>query len=283
MIDAMEPFTYFLSIMDFKNYIGLLFAIVIFLFLSGFVWLRTKSTHTLMSRLWRFSHGKAECTDIEIKKILDNRSALMQFRFTTGIPIRLHSQIQPLIQWANKNHEDIEDIAKCGIFFDLEKPDLKRKTKIEKAFTFLFLPTLCFALFILLTFSTATALTDKALVRIKDSGNWILINKETAKRIDLFYLITYAPIKKEDCDNIDKKGEERFSITTNDMNIICTTTKENNKKDIDFINQTVKEQRIFFPVFAIFFLIFTLITIKLILKFLKSLAMEDRLRKMTNE
>lgn len=277
----MESFTNFIGAMEFKNYTGIIYFLILFLFLFGLVWFRTKSAHTLMSRLWRISHGKSECTDIAIKEILDNRSALMQFRFTTGIPIRLQSQIQPLIQWANKNREDIDDISRCGIFFDLEKPGLKNKTNIEKALIFLFLPILCFLLFIMLTFSTATALTDKALVKIKESGNWILINKETARKIEYFYLITYDPIKKDDCDNFSEKEKENTSLTQNDIELICKTIKENNKKDIDFIARTVNDQKTFFPIFSLFFLVPTVITAKLILKFLRSLTMEDRLRKLT--
>lgn len=277
----MESFTNFISTIEFKNYTGIFYSLMLFLFLFGLVWLRTKSTHTLMSRLWRISHGKSECTDTEIKGILDNRSALMQFRFTTGIPIRLQSQIQPLIQWANKNREDIDDISRCGIFFDLEKPGLKKKTNIEKALIFLSLPLLCFFLFIMSTFSAATALTDKALVKIKESGNWILINKETAKRVEYFYLIIYDPIKKDDCDNLTDMEKGNISLTQNDIELICKTIKENNEKDIDFINRTVKDQRMFFPIFSLFFLIPTMITAKLILKFLRSLTMEDRLRKLT--
>ncbi|SFY33459.1 hypothetical protein SAMN03097694_0300 [Janthinobacterium lividum] len=274
----MESFTNFIGTIELKNYAGIFYFLIIFLFLFGLVWLRTKSTHTLMSRLWRISHGKSECTDTEIKKILDNRSALMQFRFTTGIPIRLQSQIQPLIQWANKNREDIDDISRCGIFFDLEKPGLKERTIIEKALTILFLPALCFSLFIMLTFSTATALTDKALIKIKESENWILINNETAKRVEYFYLVTHDVVKKNDCENFDDK--KNISLTKNDVKLICKVIKEKNEEDIDFIAQTVKEQKIFFPVFSIFFLIPTVLTAMLILKFLRSLTMEGRLRKL---
>lgn len=278
----MESFTNFISTIELKNYAGIFYAILLFLFLFGLVWLRTRSTHTLMSRLWKISHGKSECADIEIKEILDGRSALMQFRFTTGIRIRLHSQIKPLIQWANKNHEDIDDIARCGTFFNLEKPDLERKTGIEKALLFIIPPILSFSLFIMFIFSTATALTDQALVNMKESGNWILINKDIARRIDYFYLVNYKAIKKSDCENITEEEKVRISLGEKDMKIICKLLKEQNKIDIDFLNQTVKEQKIFFPIFAFIFLIFTVITAKFILNFFRSLAMESRLKKIAN-
>lgn len=251
------------------------FTFLLIIFIFFLIWKRTKSTHSIMSRIWIIFNGKNKTDDTEINNILDTRSALMQFRFTTGIPIRLRTQIKPLILWADKNGEDLDDIARCGYLFDLEKPGLKEIKKSKKILGSLILSLILSIVIYSMMFSVILASTDKALVKITLSENWILLGDDTAKKITIFNLESYSILNKEKC--LDEKIERQSTKLTNgDIELLCESIlKKNNSATI---KNTVNLQRIIFIPFSIFLLIFSIVIYNMLLNIANSVAMNKRLK-----
>ena len=66
-------------------------------------------------------NGNKECKVDYIKNFLEVQSAVLQFRFMTGLrKARTAPQIENLITWTVANNEDMADVAACRRYFDLE-------------------------------------------------------------------------------------------------------------------------------------------------------------------
>lgn len=254
-----------------------LLTILLIAFISILVWKRTKSTHSIMSRLWRIFNGKNSSNDSEINEILDTRTALMQFRFTTGIPIRLRTQIKSLILWGKQNEEDLDDIARCGHFFDLEKPELRKIPKstrmVSGFFTLLFL---CICAYVTI-FSIFMASTDRALLKIIASDNLVLLGKDSAKRISFFSTDTFANLSKKNCSTSTDKLEKSTKLTKNDIILICNSI--NNETELELIENSVKLQKIAFTPVSLFLCLLIASLYRLLSNMASSKKMEDRLKK----
>lgn len=254
-----------------------LLTILLIAFISILVWKRTKSTHSIMSRLWRIFNGKNSSNDSEINEILDTRTALMQFRFTTGIPIRLRTQIKSLILWGKQNEEDLDDIARCGYFFDLEKPELRKIPKSTRIVSgFFTLLILCICTYVTI-FSIFMASTDRALLKIIASDNLVLLGKDSAKRISFFSTDSFANLSKKNCSISTDKLEKSTKLTKNDIILICNSI--NNETELEIIENSVKLQKIVFTPVSLFLCLLIASLYRLLSNMASSKKMEDRLKK----
>ncbi|WP_402719706.1 DUF6216 family protein [Janthinobacterium rivuli] len=241
------------------------------------VYIRTKSTHSIMSRFWRIFNGNVVYDDVEINKILDSRSALMQFRFTTGIPIRLRKQIGPLIRWTNKNSEDLGDVGKCGHLFDLEIPKLRKLDKKMMAIYIFILPLAFSAFFFTLIPTTYFSVTKRALLKITASENWILLGNDSARRIIFFSSESYTTLDKESCISPDEKTEHSTKLEKKDIELICNSINKGN--DEKFIKDSLYTQRIFFAPLSILLLCAITLCCKWAFNFSNWNSMRSRLKK----
>ena len=251
------------------------FTFLFIILLYFLIWKRTKSTHSIMSRIWVIFNGKNKTNDIEINQILDSRSALMQFRFTTGIPIRLRTQINPLISWGYKNCEDLDDIARCGVLFDLEKPGLKKIKKNRKVIWSLTLLSLLSVVIYLMMYSILIATTNKAIVKIKFSDNLVLLGDDSANKITIFDLKSYSSLNKERC--LNKEIERQSTELTNDeIGLLCESILKRNNSNL--IKNNVNLQRIIFIPFSLLLAFFSIIIYNILSNIANSISMEKRLK-----
>ncbi|MGX9785662.1 DUF6216 family protein [Janthinobacterium lividum] len=274
----MKDFHDFLNIEQiFKIQTLPLLTILLIAFISILVWKRTKSTHPIMSRLWRIFNGKNSSSDSEINEILDTRTALMQFRFTTGIPIRLRTQIKSLILWGKQNEEDLDDIARCGHFFDLEKPELRKIPKSTRIVSgFFTLLILCICTYVTI-FSIFMASTDRALLKIIASDNLVLLGKDSAKKISFFNTDSFFSLSKKNCSTSIDELEKLTKLTKNDIILICKSI--NNETELEIIENSVTLQKIVFTPVSLFLCLLIASLYRLLSNMASSKKMEDRLKK----
>ena len=201
----------------------------------------------------------------------------MQFRFTTGIPIRLRTQIEPLILWGHKNEEDLDDIARCGYLFDLEKPglrDIKESNKIRWSIILLvFLSITVYATM----FSILMATTNKALLKIIASENWVLLGDDTAKRISLFNLDSYATLDKENCSAGKLEKYTMTKLQKEDVILLCDSII--NKTGSKIIKSSVELQRFVFIPVSLFLFSIAIMLYGFLLNIANSKSMAERLKK----
>lgn len=249
---------------------GSILAIVIAFVFALYIWRRTRSTYSVMVRLWQLFHGKKECKEGPVRDFLDQQSALMQFRFTTGVPARTLKQTQALIEWAEKNNEDMGDVAACGGYFDLERIQLKEEDKLAKRWTLIFL-FVAAAMFGVVSVGSLIGTTyDKAILQMKQSRVYFTFSLEYARPIG-----SDKGLSREQCTSGETAISSEFSPA--DASIICKLFKD--KSLAPYVIKTVRDQRVAFAFIAVSFAWYFWGVFSLFLQGAKSREMFKRLQK----
>lgn len=211
------------------------FAIVVIGIVGFMVWKRTRSTHSLMARLWLLFHGKKECKDPIVREFFDEQAALMEFRFTTGVQVRTRRQAHEVIKWTRAHNEDIGDVAGCGSYFDLERTTLKEEDELPSKLMLIGRAGLAIAIALIVALFTLGVFSDSAGLRMKKSGTFFSLSTEYAKP-----LWSGSGLSKVQCMNDQVLPNNGF--TNEDAKTLCEILKN---KSIDlYLEKTVKQQRI---------------------------------------
>jgi hypothetical protein len=250
------------------SWILAVFGIVSIGFVGLLVWKRTRSTHSLMVRLWRLFHGKKECKDAVVSKFLDEQAALMEFRFITGVPVRTHKQVHAIIEWTNKNNEDIGDVAACGSYFDIENAELKKEDELPKKLHLFGRLMVAFVLFLAVVFSALTIVLDSAALQIKKSGTFFLLSSEYAKP-----LWSGQRLFKTQC--LDSKVPLESPFGVEDTQLICDIFKDEGLSA--YLKKTVTEQRVAATIGMLFFFAFCWDALRVFLMGVRAREMFKRL------
>jgi hypothetical protein len=231
------------NVTSLASWLGITTAGMLICGVGFYIWRRTRSTHSLMFRLWQLFYGKKECEDASVRSFHAEQSALMQFRFTTGICARTLKHVHLLIGWSKKNEEDIGDIAACGEYFDIEKIELNKKAlplRWQNGFK-------AFLVLILLSVSLISAFcvsVDGAIIQIKASHKWLLLSTDLAKPI----IGSGTGLTPEQCRN---NPLSNTGFDTADATLICGFYQDKNLGE--FLKKTVHSQRIIFLLLALSF------------------------------
>lgn len=232
--------------MEIQSAVDLLSKVAMALIVIGtvgfLVWKRTRSTHSLMARLWRLFYGNKECRDPTIQKFLDEQAALMEFCFTTGVRVRTQKQAHAVIAWARQHEESIVDIAACGPYFDFDRMTLKEnKLPGKQSLISLIILTCILALGGILFGIGITS--DKALLQMKESGVRFTLSVDYAKP-----LLSRQGLSKAQCQH--EKAPQTGSFSREDARIICQIFQATELTS--YLRKTVKDQRIAFGLAFLF-------------------------------
>lgn len=218
-------------------------SVVAMAMLAFYVWNRTQSSYSLLDRLWQLLHGNKDCKDREISDFLDEQFALMQFRFTTGIPARTRKHATAVIDWARKHNEDVGAVAACGQYFDFEKIKLKEKDALPKRWH-LFCRFLVTLILLFVTFAFLSgAFTDRALLQLKSSDVYFTLSLNDAKPIGYGAGLTLKQCASGEV--LTASGFEK-----KDAEIICSFFKDGSLDS--YLKKVVNVQRIVFSVGSFF-------------------------------
>lgn len=213
--------------------------------LGFLVWRRTRSLHPLMSRLWSLFSDRKECDNSKIDSFLKDRSALMQFRFTTGIQAPTSHQALAIIDYATEKNVDSDLIAACGEYFDLSVPELKSEKHLPKGWQ-LFLIISAFIIFGMTTlFSLFGSLSDNLIVRLHGSTTWFALDVHRAKP-----LLSSTALNFDQCATDHLYLAHQTGFTRNAIDILCTEKPE---AIASYIKAGLPEQRFAFAYFMVVF------------------------------
>lgn len=243
--------------------------IVAMVALALLVWNRTRSAHSLMARLWQLFHGNKECKDSAIGKFLDEQSALMQFRFTTGVPVRTRKQAQSVIDWTRKHNEDIGAVAACGPYFDLEHVTLKEEKLLPKRWHLFARYGITFLLFLVFILFSLGSVWDSAILQMRRSGTFFTLSVEYAKPV-----LSGAGIAREQCLNGSLLPPNGFR--SEDVKLICDIFKDKNLNS--YLRQTIEQQKNTFGVGALVFAGYLWLTFGWLMQGISARSMLKRLR-----
>lgn len=250
--------------------ISLIIALLLLIGLTALVWGRTRSTHSLMTKLWRLFHGSVECKDQKIGKFLDQQSALMEFRFKTGIPVRTKRHAEDLIIWAERNDEDMGNIAACGGYFDLERVTLKDEAQLPRKWMLLCIYLFSFVPLFLCCAMLVAMSVDRALLQIKASGTYFTVSKDYAKAV-----VSGGKIAPGQCSGVEGFLVKGFS--RDDARVVCNLFES---KDFgSYIDGAVREQRVALAWGVLLFGVMGFAFFKWLVRGVRSREMLKRLRK----
>lgn len=232
-----------------QNGIGL--GLISLLSVGVLIWMRTRSTHMLLARLWRLFNGKAECSVPLIKDFLSSHSAVLQFRFMTGLPVRTLQQVESLCSWTAKNNEDIGDVSACGKYFDLERPGLKPMDQLPRRWQLFALLAIAVLLGMGFFLALGGTISDRALLRFNASETWF-----TLDTISAIPLADGAGFKLAQCTAIDTIMKGNPGFHRSDVRSICESFTAGQVGP--YVDSTVKSQRVAAAIASAYFLFFFL-------------------------
>lgn len=150
--------------------------------LITWVLLRTKSVAPLHPMLMKLFRVKASEDSIVIRGFINNLSALMIFRFSTGLHPSTKRNADELIQWAEKKNLSLIDIENCGEYFDPNAKKILAENfpaeykKYLRIIGGLFLILLSSGLLVL-------AASPNAIIKFNGSNTWFEINENSATEL----------------------------------------------------------------------------------------------------
>ncbi|MYM69702.1 hypothetical protein GTP45_23070 [Pseudoduganella sp. FT55W] len=217
---------------------------VLILLAAALIWWRTRSGHTILSRIWAFfSLNRGRSTLKFFEQFQEKQAALLQFRFNTGLNVRTLRHMKRVIKWGKKNDEDIGDIKRCGGFFDLEKPGLAESASKIKWWWGVFPFLLAGLFFNGAVAATVIAVSERALVQLNETKKYMLLSVTDAKPFggSGFKFASCAQATSQDT-----------GFTARERQVICDAV---NSSDISkIVNRGVQEQRWGFGVLIAIFL-----------------------------
>ncbi|QJD90243.1 hypothetical protein HH213_09130 [Duganella dendranthematis] len=223
---------------------GLVLAILPLVLAAAIIWWRTRSGHTIFTRIWAFFASSRSTTSLKsIKQFHEKRAALLHFRFTTGLSVRTHHQMDRVVCWTEEKDEDVGDIARCGGFFDLERLELREGVAKIKWWYELLPFFLALILGIAGLGAGALMVPGKALLQVTETKKNILLSESYVKPLNgkgfrLAACSTGLP--------------ENTGFTEREQRIICDAAKDRGMTET--VTQSVEEQRWVLGFFSAFLL-----------------------------
>lgn len=211
-----------------------LFALTIGALLGWVCW-RTRSSHVVITRIWRLIFGKTAMADREIGKFIENRNRLVTFRFFSGMPVRTLAQAKRILRWSTVHDEEIADIKACGDLFDLEACRL-REERIPGR------PLQVFQVLLLGGLAGATILAgyglrmDQALLQFKESQKWFWLSETTAVPLG-----GEGFVSKKACLDDALPRPNPTSFSNDEVGIVCKAFRDSDTPA--FVDKIVEQQR----------------------------------------
>ncbi len=211
-----------------------LFALTISALLGWVCW-RTRSTHVLITRIWRLIFGKTAMADREIGRFIENRNRLVTFRFFSGMPVRTLAQAKRILHWSTVHDEAIADIRACGDLFDLEACRL-REERIPGR------PLQIVQVLLLAGLAGAVILAgyglrlDQALLQFKESQKWFWLSDTAAVPLGGKGLVS-----KRACLNDELPRTNPTSFSDDEVGIVCKAFRDSDTPP--FVEKIVAQQR----------------------------------------
>jgi hypothetical protein len=215
------------------------------------VWvlLRTKSIAPLHLMLMKLFRVKASEDSIAIRRYIKNLSALMIFRFSTGLHPSTKRNADELIQWAEEKNISLIDVASCGEYFD---PNTQKILSENFPAEYIkYLRQICGLFLILLSSGLLVlAASPNAIIKFNGSNTWAEINENSATE-----LLGGAPLITQ--ENADCKQTiqtiKSSPLEPEELTALCDFFKS--KEKAAYIHGVIKTQRLVGIYYALVFIL----------------------------
>lgn len=214
---------------------GLTVPLLAFVILWVFSWRRTKSSYSIMAKLWQLMHRKEKCKDTDINNYMFEQHALMKFRFTTGINARSLKNSKDIITWSKNHDVSLDTIKACRSFFDIENVRLKDDKDLPNKYSIFGRLLLTGFAASVTVFFICLAIPNSAWVTMTKTGTQVILSSDEAR----LFFHEGRSIHRQQCIDNGKVTDTGFS--DEDAQAICNVFKN---KDISaYVEKAVSQQR----------------------------------------
>ncbi len=210
------------------------------------VWWRARSSITILSRLWRMLHGKANAAVPAISDYLAAQAEVARLCFETGASLRTAQQAERVIAWSLRHDESLHDAAACGPYFDFEAPALKDRSCQPPPWAIVAIATAFAMLLLAILAVSLLSVPNRAILKLNTTSTWLTIDRESAKP-----LAGSAGFQLSACHADYKLIPAHAGFSQADIAALCDAFKEENNASLGrFIDQSIHTQRQVFAVMA---------------------------------
>lgn len=236
---------------------------------------RTGSTHVLRNRIWHLLHGQSEPSDPTIKSFIEDQNDLMSFRYASGLRARTLEQCRKLSMWLKANDEAASTIRSAGHYFDLEKLHIKEERLPGRSTQGWAI--IVGAVLVLLTVLPAQGLVaNKALMQLKESGQWLTATSTAMRAITWPRSNARAELTALLCSEDHEAVARRTQFSKADVGILCDVFK--NPQMPGDLAEIVKEQRLVSAFVMVMFIVLAYIPLKFAVRVDAARAIARRLQ-----
>jgi hypothetical protein len=223
---------------------GGLFVVLLVILAAAAIWWRTRSGHTVFSRIWTLFASRRSNTSLKtIKQFHEKQATLQHFKFTTGLKVRTALRMERVVEWVEANDEDIGDVARCGSFFDLELPGLGKAAATIKWWHEIFPFTFALLLGAAGIIGGTLMVSDSALLTLTETKKNILLSSAYVKPIN------EKGFRFAACG---KSFPPNTGFTEREQQILCEIAQDPDLPKV--LARSLKEQRWALAIFAAIFL-----------------------------
>lgn len=207
------------------------------IFLIVWVLLRTKSMAPLHLMLMKIFRVKTPEDSIAIRGYIKDLSALMIFRFSTGLHPSTKRNADELIQWAEEKNISLIDVASCGEYFDANTQKILTenfpagyKNHVRKIGGLL--------LILLSSGLLVLAASPNAIIKFNGSNTWAEINENSVHE-----LWGSTPLITQENGNCKQTTQTIKSspLTSEELTALCDFFKS--KEKAAYLRGIVKTQQ----------------------------------------
>lgn len=151
----------------------------------GLLWIiwSTQSFHALRFRVWRLLVGQAEIVDPDVKRFVDDRNALMSFRFLSGMKAYTIVDARRMARWLHEQDIEIRSVSAAGPYFDTRTLTVKVRELPARMGQFWIVVSSA-VLFALGGCFAKPAEYDYAFLRVISTNSWYGVDAKGFARID---------------------------------------------------------------------------------------------------
>ena len=213
--------------------------ITLLLALIWIIW-STQSVHTLRFRAWRLLHGKTEIHDPDIKRFIDERNALMTFRFLSGLKVRTVESARAFARWLHEHNEDVRAVRSAGPYFDPETLQVKTDAlphRWTKRFFFLG----SFMLFLAGIYFGSMVRHDHALLRIISTDTWFGVTSDGFALTNWVGDAQNPMVTIKDCQAGKDKADTLAKVGLENAKVLCELITH--PEGAAYLAKSVKDQK----------------------------------------
>ena len=156
--------------------LNMVILVVSFLGLRLFFHYRTGTSYGFVSRLYALLAGRSEYQDDTLAEFWRRNKELERFNAIFNFKAKSLEDAHKLIKWFDEYDLDHKKFARLKVWFDIEKLEIKKATRIQ-AVSFMFLGI---ALALASVPSLDLGIRNAALIKFKDESQWIWLDHDRA-------------------------------------------------------------------------------------------------------